>query len=156
MELNTTSQLLKIDSIDKLAKKLLTLADGEIIVGDGESFVEKAPGVKITHEFTDGVYIRRMDLDKNSLIISAVHKQKHVWFLMKGCVTVADKNGVQDYKAPCYTISNPGTQRAIQANEDSIWINCHKNVNDTRDIEELEEQIAVMSVEEYNESIKNK
>ena len=160
MELNliksNKKELSRTDLIEELGKEMINNADGENIIGDGKNLVNEGGGVIVTHEFTDGVYIRRMDLQKGSVVVSAVHKQKHVWFLMSGNVTVADKNGIQDYQAPCYTISQPGTQRVINANEDSIWINCHKNPTDTEDLDFLEKEMVAMSVKEYEQSIKNK
>ncbi len=144
------------EKINDLMCNLINAADGENIIGDGENLVTDAPFAKITHDFADGVYIRRMDLNEKALVVGAVHKHLHVWFLLTGHVTIASKLGVEDYEAPCYIISPPGTQRVIQANKDSIFVNIHKNPSDTRDVSEIEEEICAMNVEKYNEYINNK
>jgi len=142
------------EQIELFTELLLSLADGENIVGDGENLVYEAPSLKLTHEFVDGIYIRRMDLEKGSMVIGAVHKHLHVWFLMEGHVTIAKKEGTEDYLAPCYVIASPGTQRLIQANEDSIFINVHKNPTDTRDIKKIEEEFCCINMAKYKEYLK--
>ena len=63
---------------------------------------------------------------------------------------------MEDYEAPCYVIAPPGTQRLIQANEDSIFINIHKNPSDTRDINQIEKEFCAINMKEYDEYIKDK
>lgn len=144
------------EQIGELLTNVISIADGKNIIGDGKNLVTDAPFAKITHDFADGVYIRRMDLHKGAVVIGAIHKHLHVWFLLTGHVTIASKLGVEDYEAPCYIISQPGTQRVIQANEDSIFVNIHKNPSDTRDVSKIEKEFCAMNVEEYNEYINNK
>ena len=144
------------EKIELLTDILFKVADGENIIGDGENLVYEGPGLMITHDFADGVYIRRMDLGKDAMVVGAVHKHLHVWFLLTGHVTIATKLGVEDYEAPCYIIAPPGTQRLIQANEDSIFINIHKNPSDTRDINQIEKEFCAMNMKEYDEYIKDK
>ena len=144
------------EKINQLLAGAISIADGENVIGDGKRLITDAPFAKITHDFADGVYIRRMDLHKEAIIFGAVHKHLHVWFLLTGHVTIASKLGVEDYEAPCYIISPPGTQRVILANEDSIFVNIHKNPSDTRDVSKIEEEICAMNVEKYNEYINNK
>ena len=75
---------------------------------------------------------------------------------MTGHLTIGTKETVEDYIAPCYVISQPGTQRAIYANEDSIFVNIHKNPTNTQDIRELEKEIVALNREEYEEYINEK
>lgn len=144
------------EKINELLTSVINAADGKNIVGDGKNLVTDASFAKITHDFADGIYIRRMDLKQGALIIGAVHKHLHVWFLLTGYVTIASKLGLEDYEAPCYIISPPGTQRVILAKEDSIFVNIHKNPSDTRDVSKIEKEFCAMSIEEYNKYIKNK
>jgi|TARA_Y100000034_G_C6698033_1_gene307657 quercetin dioxygenase-like cupin family protein len=144
------------EKIELLTDILFKVADGENIIGDGENLVYEGPGLMITHDFADGVYIRRMDLGKDAMVVGAVHKHLHVWFLLTGHVTIATKLSVEDYEAPCYVIAPPGTQRLIQANEDSIFINIHKNPSDTRDINQIEKEFCAINMKEYDEYIKDK
>tara|TARA_R110001583_G_scaffold20094_2_gene77943 strand:+ start:7908 stop:8387 length:480 start_codon:yes stop_codon:yes gene_type:complete len=152
IELNDSNiSLDRVELIEEITSKLTAMADGETIVGDGENLVYETKDVNIKHDFVDGIYIRRMSMNKDSLVIGAIHNHLHVWFLLKGHVTIANKEGVEDYEAPCQVISTPGTRRIIQANEDSIFVNVHKNPDnlDIDRLNELEKQFCSMNMEEY-------
>ena len=95
-----------------------------------------------------------MEMKKYDLIIGAIHNHLHVWFLLTGNLTVATKNGVEDYIAPCYVMAEPGSKRVIYANEDSIFVNIHKNPSNTQDMKKLEKDIVSLNKEQYEEYIK--
>lgn len=141
--------------IKDLCNSLLSMSDGKDIVGDGKHLVTDAEFAKITHEFTDGIYMRRMDIHAGALIVGAIWKHEHFCFLLEGSISIADKFGVQDYIAPCYVRSLPGAQRVIHAYEDSVFMNIHKNPTNTRDLKEIELYICSLNIEEYNEYINN-
>ena len=138
------------EKIKALTQLMINNADGHNIVGDGVNIVRESPGARVSHEFADGIYLRRMDIDRGYFVIGAIHKHLHIWFLLKGNVTIAKKEGVEDYIAPCYVTSHPGDQRLIIANEDSIFVNNHKNPSNTQDIDELEKNIVCMNWEEFD------
>ena len=145
------------DKILKLEKSLVCIADGVNIEGDGKNIVTNSKIAPIKHAFADGVYIRQMDMVKESIVVGAIHKHLHAWFLLTGHVTVATEDTTEDYIAPCYVVSTPGVKRVILANEDSIFVNVHKNPSNTRDIDKLEKEIVALNYEEYEEYInKNK
>ena len=110
----------------------------------------------IKHSFADQVYVRQMDMKKGSVVVGAIHKHLHVWFLLTGHITVATEDTTEDYIAPCYTVSTPGVKRVILANEDSIFVNIHKNPSNTQDISKLEKDIVALNYEEYEEYINKK
>ena len=145
------------EKILKLERSLVCIADGVNIEGDGKNIVTDSKIAPIKHAFADGVYIRQMDMVKESIVVGAIHKHLHVWFLLTGHITVATENTTEDYIAPCYVVSTPGVKRVILANEDSIFVNVHKNPSNTRDIDKLEKEIVALNYEEYEEYInKNK
>jgi hypothetical protein len=152
----TTLVIDRQKKIKDLCNNLLSMSNGKDIVGDGKHLVTDAEFAKITHEFTDGIYMRRMDIYANAVVVGAIWKHEHFCFLLEGNITVADKHGVQDYIAPCYVRSMPGAQRVIHAHEDSIFINVHKNPTNTRDLEEVESYICSLTLEEYDKYINNK
>lgn len=152
MELN----LIRQNKIDNLLQKLIENADGKIIVGDGKSLVRESDTIEVINEFTNGVYMRRMDVMKGTLIIGAVHKEKHSWFLMRGVVKVADAGSVSYIEAPYYTLSDPGTQRVIEVVEDAIWINIHSNPDNGQDIDIIEKRLFSFNMEEYKKHLNNK
>ena len=145
------------EKILKLEESLLCIADGVNVEGDGKQVVTDSKIAPIKHSFADGVYIRQMDMQKDSVVVGAIHKHLHVWFLLTGDITVATENTTEDYIAPCYVVSTPGVKRVILANEDSIFVNIHKNPSNTQDIDKLEKEIVALNYEEYEEYInKNK
>lgn len=139
----------------------------EIISELQQYLVDKADGVNIVkgrvtdlfplkHTFADELYLRQMSMQKNSFLVGAIHKHLHVWFLLTGHITVVTEESTEEYVAPCYTVSTPGSKRVIFANEDSIFVNVHKNPDNTKDIDVLDKQIVCDTWQEYNEYIKNK
>jgi len=111
----------------------------------------------LKHTFADGIYVRQMSMKIGSVVVGAIHKHLHVWFLLTGHISVATENGVEDYIAPCYVVATPGTKRVIYANEESIFVNIHKNPTNSQNIEWLEKEIVAKDIQEYEEYInKNK
>ena len=138
-------------TITKLENDLKVIADGkDIIAGTKDKpIVNDNDQIPIDHFFMDGVYIRKMTMYQGYIVIGAIHKHRHMCFLLKGHLSVASSTGVKEYKAPCYIISEPGEKRILYAHEDSHWYNTHKNPNNIEDVEELEKQIVALSYEEY-------
>lgn len=124
------------EEILKLQGALLSKVNGVTVVDthDTELFPLK-------HTFADGIYVRQMSMDKGSVVIGQIHNHLHVWFLLTGHISVATNEIVEDYIAPCYVVAKPGTKRVIQANEDSIFVNIHKNPTNTQNIKELEAEL---------------
>ena len=139
--------------INKITKELIKSSDK--IVGDGTGVIHDNI-VPLKHSFADQLYIRQMEMKKGTMVIGAVHNHKHVWFLLTGHLTISDNKEVQDYQSPCYVISDAGTQRAIYANKDSIFVNIHKNPSNTENIEELEKEIVSITKKDFNNYINNK
>ena len=141
------------DKILAFESALINIADGINIEGDGKHIVTDSKIAPIKHTFADGIYIRQMDMVKGGVVVGAIHKHLHAWFLLTGRVTVATENTTEDYIAPCYVVSTPGVKRVILANEDSIFVNVHKNPSNTQDIDELEKEIVALNYKEYEEYI---
>ena len=145
------------EKILKLEESLLCIADGINVEGDGKHILTDSKIAPIKHTFADEVYIRQMDMKKDSVVVGAIHNHLHVWFLLTGHVTVATEDATEDYVSPCYVVSTPGVKRVIRANEDSIFVNVHKNPTNTRDVSKLEKEIVSLNYKEYEEYInKNK
>tara|TARA_R110002020_G_scaffold185207_1_gene382725 strand:- start:83 stop:568 length:486 start_codon:yes stop_codon:yes gene_type:complete len=145
------------EKILNLENSLISQADGINIEGTGKEIMTDSKIAPIKHAFADQVYIRQMDMKKGSAVVGAIHKHLHVWFLLTGHITVATEDTTEDYIAPCYTVSTPGAKRVILANEDSVFVNIHKNPSNTEDIDKLEKDIVALNYEEYKEYInKNK
>jgi len=145
------------EKILALEKSLINISDGVNVEGDGNKIVRDGNIAPIKHTFADGVYIRQMDMKKDTVVVGAIHKHLHVWFLLVGDVTIATEDTTEDYIAPCYIVSTPGVKRVIYSNKDSIFVNIHKNPTNTKDLDKLEKEIVALNYEEYEKYInKNK
>ena len=143
----------------ELNKKILTATElKDVIVnnnhidglyGDGKSIVD-IPEIPIKHSFADQIYIRQMNMSAGQIVIGAIHNHLHVWFLLTGKVCIIEDDEVVEHIAPCYTISKPGAQRIIYAQENSIFVNIHKNPENIKNIKELEKEIVSLTQEEFN------
>ena len=144
------------EKILEFERTLINTADGVNIEGDGKHIMTDSKIAPIKHTFADNVYIRQMDMAKGTVVVGAIHKHLHVWFLLVGDVTVATEDITEDYVAPCYVLSTPGVKRVILANEDSIFVNVHKNPSNTQDVDQLEKEIVALNYKEYEEYINKK
>ena len=132
------------DKVTKLENALISIADEKNIITK-----QNTKTFPLKHTFADGIYVRQM--------IGAIHNHLHVWFLLTGNISVATEGAVEEYLAPCYVVATPGTKRVIYANEDSIFVNVHKNPSNTQNIQELENELVSRNYEEYEKYInKNK
>ena len=154
--------------LEKRVKSELVLNSREKILELQNVLIENADEVNVVthqdsklfplkHTFADGIYVRQMSMGIGTVVVGAIHKHLHVWFLLSGHISVATEENVEDYIAPCYVVAKPGTKRVIYANEDSVFVNVHKNPTNSQDIEWLEKEIVAKTREEYEEYInKNK
>ena len=153
-ELQKTEHILAMRSkIQKLEEDLLSAAnDKSIVAGDNNGLGNKlAP---LEHTFADCVYVRQMYMPKDTAVVGKIHKRKHVWFLLQGCISVATEDKTEEYEAPCYVVSPGGSKRVILALEDTIFINIHPNPSNTQDLIELEKYNVAKDYEEYEQYIK--
>ena len=83
--------LKKIKSIDNLQQLMIDNNDKEGVYGNGKDILN-IKELPITHKFADQIYIRQMNMTKGQVVIGAIHKHLHAWFLMTGHVTINDNN----------------------------------------------------------------
>ena len=149
-EISSRSKILELE------KTLLNNVDGINVLGNKGEII-RSKEFPLKHTFADGIYIRQMEMKKDSVVVGAIHNHLHVWFLLTGNITVATQSTTEDYIAPCYVVSTPGVKRVIYANEESIFVNVHKNPTNTKNLNELEAEIVSINYKEYEEYInKNK
>ena len=118
------------------------------IYGDGKNLVNNDV-FKIENEFSDQLYMRKMYMPKESMVVSAMHHTEHFWFLLKGEIIVNTQGEEIEHIAPCYEKSLKGAKRLILALKDSLFINIHKNPTNTKDMEEIEKSLYSITIEEY-------
>tara|TARA_R110000744_G_scaffold56896_1_gene119887 strand:+ start:376 stop:837 length:462 start_codon:yes stop_codon:yes gene_type:complete len=149
-EISSRSKILELEKI------LLNNVDDKNIVGNSGEIV-RSNEFELKHTFADGIYIRQMEMKKDSVVVGAIHNHLHVWFLLTGHITVTTESSTEDYISPCYVVSTPGVKRVIYANEESIFVNVHKNPTNTKNLDELEAEIVSINYKEYEKYInKNK
>jgi len=136
-----------------LEETLISIADGENVIADNGNIVYHDK-FKYKHTFADGIYVRQMTIEEGEVIVGAIHKHLHIWLLLSGNITVLTDGRLEEHNAPCTVLSEPGVKRVIYGNEESIFINVHKNPTNTKNIRELEKQIVALNYEEYEEYIK--
>ena len=148
----------KSELLVKGREKVIELENALIGIADEENIIthQNSKQFPLKHSFADGIYVRQMSMDKGSSVIGAIHNHLHVWFLLTGNISVATEEAIEDYIAPCYVIATPGTKRVIYANEDSIFVNVHKNPSNTENIQELEGELVSRYYEEYEKYINKK
>jgi len=149
-EISSRSKILEFENI------LLKNVDDENIIGKSGEIV-RSHEFLLKHTFADGIYVRQMEMKKDSVVIGAIHNHLHVWFLLTGNITVTTESSTEDYISPCYVVSTPGIKRVIYANKKSIFVNVHKNPSNTQDLDKLEAEIVSKNYKEYEKYInKNK
>ena len=136
-------------SILELEKILLNSNNKSVVSNNGD--IVRSKEFPLKHSFADGIYVRQMLMKKDSVVVGAIHNHLHVWFLLTGHITVATEDSTQDYVSPCYVVSTPGIKRVILANEESIFVNVHKNPTNTKDLDKLEAEIVSKNYKEYEE-----
>ena len=136
-------------SILELEKILLNSNNKSVVSNNGN--IVRSKEFPLKHSFADGIYVRQMLMKKDSVVVGAIHNHLHVWFLLTGHITVATEDSTQDYVSPCYVVSTPGVKRVILANEESIFVNVHKNPTNTQDLDKLEAEIVSKNYKEYEE-----
>lgn len=90
--------------------------------------IERIGGLSLepVHRFADGIYAREMTIPEGSLIISHVHRERHLCVCSKGRIVVFTVGGgTRVVTAPATVVSEPGTQRVGFALEDTVWTSFH-------------------------------
>jgi hypothetical protein len=142
-----------IKELEAIENALIEINDQEGIYGDGKNLVD-CEDFPITHNFSDGLYMRQMTMKAGSMVISAMHHTNHFWFLLSGKVDViADEENVE-HTAPCWSYSLKGTKRLIKCIEDCVWVNIIANPTDTRNMGKIEKSFFSITLEEYNKKEK--
>ncbi len=96
----------------------------------------------LIHRFTNGMYIREIYLNKDTVAVTKIHNTEHPYVISKGSVSVSnDGESWIHIEAPYTGITTPGTQRVIIVHEDTIWTTFHPNPENEKDLDVLETKI---------------
>ena len=152
---NTPAKSYK-DKIKHIEDYLVSIADGENVIGTGKEIIYPDHLWEYKHSFAEGLYIREMRMKKGQLGFSAIHKHSYGFFLLSGILASSKEEGVEEFIAPCYIISPRGAKRIVYAVEDCVITTVHANPTNTQDLKEIEQNNVGFSWEEYEEYMKNK
>ena len=142
------------DKVKYIEDYLISIADDDIIVGNGKEIVYPEHLWEYKHTFADGVYIREMRMKQGQLGFSAIHKHSYGFFLLSGILQSSKEDGVEEFVAPCYIVSPKGAKRIVYAVEDCVIVTVHANPTNTEDLDELAKTNIVFNWNEYEEYIK--
>jgi len=103
---------------------------------------------ELKHSFGEGLYIRELTVPKGLLIVTKIHKKIHPFFLLKGDCSILTDEGIIRIKAPFSGITKAGTKRVVYTHEDTVWTTCHLNINNSRDLKEIESRLIAKTFED--------
>jgi hypothetical protein len=109
----------------EIIKQSMEAIEGVTDLGDGLYAAPYEP--QTDHYYAHGSYARVMKMHKNTMIVGAKHKYEQINIVAKGrarVVNVADDKIVGEYEAGDVFIAPAGSQRAICALEELVWVNC--------------------------------
>lgn len=144
------------DKVKHIEDYLVSIADGENIIGTGKEIIYPEHLWEYKHSFADGLYVREMKMKKGQLGFSAIHKHSYAFFLLSGLLASSREEGVEEFVGPCYVISPRGAKRIVYAIEDCTIVTIHANPTNTQELRKLEEMNVVFSWEEYEKYLKSK
>lgn len=94
----------------------------------------------VVHRFTEGMYIREIQIPAGTMLTSMTHKTQHPFVISQGSVKVtSDNEGSEIYEAPYTGITEPNTRRALHALTDVVWTTFH--VTNETNVAKIAEQI---------------
>ena len=152
---NTPAKSYK-EAVEIIQNYLVSIADGENIIGTGKEIIYPEGLWEYKHSFAEGLYLREMKMKKDQLGFSAIHKHSYGFFLLSGLLASSKEEGVEEFIAPCYIISPQGAKRIVYAIEDCTIVTVHANPTNTEDLNELAKINVVFNWDEYNEYLKSK
>jgi hypothetical protein len=91
------------------------------------------------HYFHGGMYCREVFRHAGVLVVGAVHKQEHFYFIVSGTVAITTDDGVKEFTGPHLFLSKPGTKRAVYAVTDALCMTFHATKAAT--VEEAETEL---------------
>jgi quercetin dioxygenase-like cupin family protein len=91
------------------------------------------------HQFSPGMYMRKLFRPAGTLIVGKVHKESHFFLCAKGEIIAWTESGMKRLQAGDVIESKPGTKRVTLAVTDAIGITIHRT--DKTDLDEIEAEL---------------
>lgn len=91
------------------------------------------------HQFSPGMYMRKVFRPAGTLIVGKVHKKRHFFLCAKGEIIAWTEGGMKRLQAGDIVESQHGTKRVTLAVTDAIGITIHRT--DLTDLDEIEAEL---------------
>jgi quercetin dioxygenase-like cupin family protein len=91
------------------------------------------------HQFSPGMYMRKVFRPAGTLIVGKVHKKPHFFLCAKGEIIAWTEGGMKRLQAGDIVESQPGTKRVTLAVTDAIGITIHRT--DLTDLDKIEAEL---------------
>ena len=95
----------------------------------------------LLHDFSPGLYIRRIFMPKGTFVIGRTHKTEHFNIVISGAANVMMDGEISFIQAPAMFKSGPGVRKVLYILEDMIWATTH--ATEETDLEKLEEDLVL-------------
>jgi len=112
------------EQIESLQAQMVTMPQAELVT---------------EHQFSPGMYMRKLYRPAGTLIVGKVHKEPHFFLCAKGEIIAWTESGMKRLQAGDVIESKPGTKRVTLAVTDAIGITIHRT--DKTDLEEIEAEL---------------
>ena len=91
---------------------------------------EKQIEMPLVHEFSDGVYMRTIFMEKDIWVIGKTHKTEHFNIIHTGSCNLMIDGVISYVKAPYMFVSGKGVKKVLRIIEDMTWSTVHPINND--------------------------
>lgn len=112
------------EQVERLQAQMVTMPQAELVT---------------EHQFSPGMYMRRLFRPAGTLIVGKVHKEPHFFLCAKGEIIAWTESGMKRLQAGDVIESKPGTKRVTLAVTDAIGITIHRT--DKTDLDEIEAEL---------------
>ena len=112
------------EQVERLQSEMATMPQAELVT---------------EHQFSLGMYMRKLFRPAGTLIVGKVHKEPHFFLCAKGEIIAWTESGMKRLQAGDVIESKPGTKRVTLAVTDAIGITIHRT--DKTDLDEIEAEL---------------
>ena len=112
------------EQVERLQAEMVTMPQAELVT---------------EHQFSPGMYMRKLFRPAGTLIVGKVHKEPHFFLCAKGEIIAWTESGMKRLQAGDVIESKPGTKRVTLAVTDAIGITIHRT--DKTDLDEIEAEL---------------
>ena len=112
------------EQVDRLQAQMAVMPQAELVT---------------EHQFSVGMYMRKLYRPAGTLIVGKVHKEPHFFLCAKGEIIAWTENGMKRLQAGDVVESKAGTKRVTLAVTDAIGITIHRT--DKTNLDEIEAEL---------------